>query len=312
MGMMITPLTGLQKKLYLSPSKLSDYETCGYAYARKRIDYWQEEVDAHSLAFGGAIDEACDAHIRGLVYGQAVDPVEVFDAKWDEAVRRNMTFNANHDENSLRAMGRVMMQRFPAAWEATGFTVVIDPQGEPVMQRDLEIELPNRVVLRTKLDVLVNTPHGTIANIDLKTAAQRYPEYLTPLSEQLTAYQIAVDAHAASLGISQVEELGFIEMIKRAVPKTKKGEGPTVEPPVLVPRRSDAVIAEYLQKVQWVAEDIRRGRFPRRPRMGFNTPCGMCFLREHCASGDDDGIIKPETQKNLAFPVASDTLLTAA
>jgi hypothetical protein len=293
------------KPLYLSPSKIADYETCGYAYARKHIDRWREEVDAHSLAFGGAIDEACDAHIRGLINGNVVDPVEVFDREWDLALQRSMAFNKTHDENSLRSMGRVLMERFPAAWAATGYSVVVDPQGEPVMQRNLEIELPNRVVLRTKLDLLVNTPHGTIANIDLKTAASRYPEYLTPLSEQLTAYQIAVDAHAPSLGIAQVDEVGFIEMLKRAVPKTKRGEGPTVEAPILAPRRPDAVIAEFLQKVQWIAEDIRRGRFPRRPRMGFNSPCGLCYLRDHCGSADDSGIVKPNTQQQFTLPHAA-------
>jgi hypothetical protein len=266
------------KPLYLSPSKIADYETCGYAYARKHIDRWREEVDAHSLAFGGAIDEACDAHIRGLINGNVVDPVEVFDREWDLALQRSMAFNKTHDENSLRSMGRVLMERFPAAWAATGYSVVVDPQGEPVMQRNLEIELPNRVVLRTKLDLLVNTPHGTIANIDLKTAASRYPEYLTPLSEQLTAY---------------------------AVPKTKRGEGPTVEAPILAPRRPDAVIAEFLQKVQWIAEDIRRGRFPRRPRMGFNSPCGLCYLRDHCGSADDSGIVKPNTQQQFTLPHAA-------
>lgn len=285
-------------KVYLSPSKLGDLETCGYMYARKHIDRWREETVSHALVFGGAVDDALDAYLRSLIAGFPIDPVAQFQALWDaRTASQAIAYNTRFDRESLRAMGSLMLTRFPGVWAKTGYQIVFDPHGEPIMQRDLEIELPHQVVLRTKLDLLVRDRQGRILIIDLKTAAAVYPEFLTPLSEQLTAYQIAVEAHAPLLGIERIDGLGFIEMIKRPVPKKKDAEGPTVELPVVAPRRTDDEVAEYLQKVQWAADDVRRGRFPRRPRAGYNTPCGMCFLVNHCSKRDDDGVLKPDVPK---------------
>ncbi len=83
-----------------------------------------------------------------------------------------------------------------------------------------------------------------------------------------------LDAHVERWGLPPVERLGLLELVKRKVP-TKTGKGPEVLAPITVPRHSTAEVADYAQKVRWVAEDIERGRFPKRGLMAHNTPCEL-------------------------------------
>ena len=64
-------------------------------------------------------------------------------------------------------------------------------------------------------------------------------------------------------------------------------------PPVLIPRHSQNDVEAYWRKVQWVAEDIDRSRFPKRSLMAHNSPCGLCAFKEACHHGDPSGLIVP-------------------
>lgn len=280
--------------LYVSPSKLDLYATCGRKYKAVYVDRWSEECRSHALAFGSAYDDTCTGFLLADHAGAMYNVVEAFDERWDaELAAHAIAFSSQWDADSLRETGRILVQRFTEAWRENGFQLALDRAGQPIIQRDLEVELPNRVVLRTKLDFLIVTREGRIALPDNKTSATVYDENWIHLSEQLTDYQIAVDAHVADMGHDQVDEVGFIVGVKAKVPKTSRGKGPYVQVPRFVPRRSSQQIAERLQKIQWLAQDIRAGRFPKCPASMYNTPCGMCFLAEHCVNGSMEGIVLP-------------------
>ncbi|SDE04215.1 PD-(D/E)XK nuclease family protein [Aquimonas voraii] len=158
-------------------------------------------------------------------------------------------------------------------------------QGDPLMQREIAFALPGNIVIRGRIDLGAFTREGEFAVIDVKSAAQAYPETALVLNEQLTTYQVGMDVAAAELGLPKPERLGLIELIKRQVPKTS-GKGPTIEPLVLTARRSEDQVNEFLQKVLWIAEDIRAQRFAKSPRMSFESPCTMCSWSRACTSKD--------------------------
>lgn len=275
-----------QETLYLSPSRISDWERCRWSYLLKHVYRWREASTGCALIFGGAIDEAVDAHLRGLLQGKEVDPVEVFIAAFLQKVDEGpVDYGAKWSEESMLAMGTELMKRWPEAWEAMGLTVACDAAGEPLMQREIAFGLPGNIVVRGRIDVGVFTREGEFAVIDNKTAAQPYPETALILNEQLTTYQIGMDIAAEQWGLPKPERLGLIEMIKRQVPK-RTGQGPTIEPLVLTARRPEAQVKEYLQKVMWIAEDIRAQRFMKNPRMAFESPCGMCSMSRACMAQD--------------------------
>jgi hypothetical protein len=64
--------------------------------------------------------------------------------------------------------------------------------------------------------------------------------------------------------------------------------------PEYVPARTAEQLAEFRRKVAWIGDDIRAGRFPRRPRMAFNSPCNLCELHGLCATGDRTGLQVPD------------------
>ena len=128
--------------------------------------------------------------------------------------------------------------------------------------------------------------------LDLKTPSTPTDLGWLANADQLTGYQLLLDAHAERWGLPPVERLGLLELVKRKVP-TRTGKGPEVLAPITVSRHSTAEVADYAQKVRWVAEDIERGRFPKRGLMAHNTPCELCAVRGLCRSGDLEGLIVP-------------------
>ena len=272
--------------LYLSPSRISDWERCRWSYLLKHVYRWRESATGNALVFGGAIDEAIDAHLRGIVLGKEVDPVEVFIEAFLRKVDEGpVDYGAKWSEESMLAMGIELMKRWPEAWQAMGLTVACDANGDPLMQREIAFALPGNIVIRGRIDLGVFTREGEFAVIDVKSAAQAYPETALVLNEQLTTDQVGMDVAAAELGLPKPERLGLIELIKRQVPKTS-GRGPTIEPLVLTARRSEDQVNEFLQKVLWIAEDIRAQRFAKSPRMSFESPCTMCSWSRACTSKD--------------------------
>lgn len=272
--------------LYLSPSRIADWERCRWSYLLKHVYRWRETTTGNALIFGGAIDEAVDAHLRGLLQGREVDPTEVFIAAFlQKADEGPVDYGAKWSEESMLAMGIELMKRWPDAWQEMGLTVACDATGEPLMQREVAFALPGNVIVRGRIDLGVFTREGEFAVVDNKTAAQPYPETALMLNEQLTTYQIGMDIAAEQWGLPKPGRLGLIEMIKRQVPK-RTGQGPTVEPLVLTARRSEQQVKEYLQKILWIAEDIRGQRFMKNPRMAFESPCAMCSMARACTAGD--------------------------
>jgi hypothetical protein len=137
---------------------------------------------------------------------------------------------------------------------------------------------------------------GGVIPLDLKTSAIAYGEEFLLSSDQLTDYQLLTEGNSDQLGLDEsgVKSVGFFEGIKRKVPKTNRGKGPEFLQPLIGPKRSAERLAERKQKLIWMGEDIRRGRFPKRPRMAYNTPCAMCEFSKFCLKGSKEGLVFPE------------------
>ena len=164
-----------------------------------------------------------------------------------------------------------------------------------MLERKLEIPLAPGLVYVGKPDLVAFGPEGSLECLDFKTPSTLTdPDWLV-VADQLTGYQLLLDAHADRLGLPPVERLGLLELVKRKV--TPKGKGPEVCPPVTVARRPPTDLDAYLQKVCWVAEDIDRGRFPKRGLMAHNSPCGLCGVKGLCQRGDPEGLIVPDAER---------------
>jgi RecB family exonuclease len=273
----------------LSPSQIITADTCRRQHGYRSIARIRTRQRAANLAFGEAVDLAVRAYLLALATdAPRPDPVAVFSRGWRAACQaQTLTYAASQRPEDFAAMGEGLLALFPAAWAETGLTLARDGTGGPLLDLELAVSLGGGVSLTGVLDLVVYTPAGALALLDVKSASSAHTLTFARRADQLTAYQLLLDAHAARLGLPKVGRLGFLDLLKRK-------RSPSIAPPLLVPRRTAAELDELVQKAHWLAEDIRRGRFPRSSRHAFNSPCTLCEYAGHCIEGDATGLVFPQ------------------
>ena len=277
-------------KVKLSATQVIAADDCARLYRYRYVDGVKTIARPANLVFGSAIDEAIRHFLNALAAGKKPSPPEQdFEALWDKArSQQQIAYPATKSPKDFREMGTAMMKSLPAAWLKTGWTVATDKDGKPLTDRFLKADLGMSngvgVIYRGKIDVAVYTADWDFGVADIKTAALPHTPLYTERSDQLTGYQLLSDANAQALGVPRVEKLGFFDLTKRKVPKIET---------VTVGRRDDKDVKEFVQKLFWRAEDIKRKRFPRVSRHAFNSPCNLCDYARLCTYGETDGLEVP-------------------
>lgn len=285
----------------VSFSRLHKYETCGAQFQYHYVQGLRPDATAANLLFGKAVDKAASEFIKGHALGEAGDPVPIFEREWARLLANHIvTFGATQSPQAFHDTGVELFRQFPGFWENTGLTALIGPGGQPMVQQKLTVQLPSGIRLRGFLDVAALTADGEVAIIDLKTALKAAPEAILLIGEQLTDYQILVEANKERLGIESVAKVGFIDLLKRNVSKDGQGAGPQIVGPCLTSPRSETIVRERREKIAYLVTQIHKGVFFRSPRMAFNTPCDMCDFKNLCLHGSMEGLSKPaQAQKKI-------------
>lgn len=273
----------------ISPSAIMKYLDCPRAYRYQYVDRLRPQVQSSNLHFGTCVHTALTAWLTGATD----DPVSCFTECWRETTEKiALDYNTVWSPEALEATGKALIEQFPPVWKETGIMPLIDEEGQPVLERNLRVPLLRDVVLSGTPDIIAMTGEGEVVVLDFKTASNPAPEGFAQVSDQLLAYQVLAEVHGKTLGIHRVDQIGFLELIKRKVPNGKsKGKGPEVMPPVLAPRQDPQ---EFIRKVAWVARNIEAGNFFPNPRMAWNSPCGLCDFRNLCYKGSYEGLIQKE------------------
>jgi len=282
----------------LTPTGVLSFEDCPRQYHYRYILKAKRRVSSTNLVFGQVVHEVLEQFLRAWLKSQAVDLVAIFTTRWQQQTANlELEYPSQWSPDDLLASGQSLMRQFPEVWAQTGFIPVIDANGEPLIERRLKTIIAPGVTLSGKLDVVVLDRDLMIHVLDFKTPSQLSPEGFPAHADQLAAYQVLLEAHAKSLGLPDDERLlaglGFMELVKRKVPANRRGQGPSIATPVLASALQPAAIKEYCRKLQWIADDIQAGRFPKHPRMAHNTPCTTCDFRQHCWTGQDPELVFP-------------------
>ena len=282
--------------LRLRPSHILKLQDCARAYQLQYVDGIRPKNQSINLYFGTALHHVYERIVKHDYKGMAYDPASDFEAILrTEVAGKTPSYPKGFSFESYLEMGKVLCQDFQAKWPRLGLHPLVDDLGEPITELRLKAPLGQGVELTGTIDLpCLNRDMQTVV-IDYKTARSPANPRFVYVSDQLTAYQILLDANADEIGISPVSKLGFIEALKRKVPKNgaSRGTGPYVEEACFAPRRTAREIADFKKMVLWYAEMIRKGHFPRTARMGFNTPCAMCDFAGLCIDGDTSGLIVP-------------------
>jgi len=276
----------------LSPTAVLKYETCPHQYFLEEVLRIRPVHKAANLVFGGVVHRVVEETFRHTLLGQPFDAVVLFQQSWQAAREAGgIGYSATQSPESLTETGAALVGQFAREWREWGWWPALDGQNQPLIERKFHVELTAGLVYVGKCDLLALNGDGILACLDLKTPSSATdPDWLAT-ADQLTGYQLLLDAHAGALEIPPIQRLGLIELIKRKV--TKTGKGPEVCPPVTVARRPASVLDAYRQKVVWIAEDIDRQRFPKRGLAAHNSPCGLCAVKGLCQHDDVEGLVMP-------------------
>lgn len=279
----------------LSPTSVLKYEACPQQYFLEEVLRVKPLHKPANLVFGGVVHAVVEAWLRSWLHGQRLDAGALFDERWRAAgAAGGISYSSTQSPESLAETGRALMAAWPAAWSSWDRQVVDDGQGQPLIERKLEVQVADQVTWVGKPDVITRDAQGRLECLDVKTPSTPTDPGWLVVADQLTGYQVLLDAHASRLGVAPVARLGLIELVKRKV--TSKGKGPEVCAPATVERRPPQEVAAYLRKVLWVAEDIQQGRFPKRSLMAHHSPCGLCDFKGLCHDGDPEGLVMPDAR----------------
>ncbi len=276
--------------MVISPSQVQKGQTCmKQVFLHYKLGI-RPKITSANLAFGKAVDSTVMDYLGAISTGTALPAMEdVFMRHWKQNTSIALEYSTTQSREKMEAMGTKLAVAFPGAWEESGLMVFTMPNGTPALQVKLAVKISPKATLRGYLDLIALNQDGKVVIIDIKTTGVAYDEIYTIQSDQLTAYQILVDAHARRLGVTGADEVGFMCLHKKV--------NPEIHQPQIVSRRDNDRVQEYLNTCQWYVDDFNKGRFNRCSLGAFNSPCNLCDFRNLCAKGETDDLIIPDLAK---------------
>ncbi len=282
--------------LVLSITDVLTGDDCPRQLFFRKYERLVNEVQNISLKFGTLLHSMADqiiVHLHDNPHQTASFDIDgIFDQGWENTIKGHaLSYPANHTQQDMYDIGLALARRFYGLWPELGYFPLTDQDSRPVQSKMLEADLGENVILRGKLDFQGYGPDASFDIIDFKFPRSAHSESFCYGADQLTGYQLLSDTNRDLLESPLVDRLGFMDGLKRKVPvKGSRGKGPDVNAPLMMERRSVGEVRSFRDKVLWMADDIRRGRFPKRSRQAHNTPCDMCDYSRLCQFGDMTGL----------------------
>ena len=274
----------------ISYTRAQSIGTCGRAYRFRYIDRLEPVATSIAMPFGKAVHGPVTDYVIAHAISKPFDIMANFEEAWVKHTSdQQLKYPMNWDADSSYAAAKRLVELFPEAWEKAQLVAVLDQSGAPLVERWLVVPGPPGVEIELRIDFLVmDLRSGAIGVLDAKTTSAEHCEAFGSNALQRTTYQYAVD-HAFASCLGPVANVGFMEFVKRKVPKGSKGQGPSIEPPTWYPRRSDEEVREMLTAYANAARDIRDQRFHRPFFASFNSHCNLCDYARLCVHGDQQG-----------------------
>jgi putative RecB family exonuclease len=247
---------------HLSYSQISTYMMCGLRYRFQYVDLIPPAFTASSLVFGQAIHEAVGAFYQQHLLGDTLRPdemVDVYRQAWLSRDGAEIRFFNGDNENTLTEKARQMLKVFNESF---------DPSVQVLgIEEFFEVQLsPDTPPFQGYIDLIEQSPEGTITVADLKTCAKKPAASQAHSNLQLTAYAMG----AGELGFDPDE----LTLRLDCVTKTKNPELVRYETSRTSEQRQRFV---KLVKQIWSAIE-HHAFFPRE-----DWQCGQCAWAKPCA-----------------------------
>jgi CRISPR/Cas system-associated exonuclease Cas4 (RecB family) len=232
---------------HLSHSRINRYLTCPEQYRLHYVERLRPRIEAASRVFGALVHAALADFLRA-----GTDPVAVFLQTWGSLKGVELRYNRRESWEGLRDKGEKLLRKFLET-EAPKIREV-----ESVEER-FELAISSLDFPFVGIADLVAEVNGLKTVVDFKTSGSDFEEHEVALSDQLTAYWLADP---------QVQKAALCVLLKTKEPRIEWH---------FAERDADQ-LAEYLQKVRLISEDIQAGKFYKRP----GKHCSYCDFLPVC------------------------------
>ena len=219
---------------HLSHSRINRYLTCPEQYRLYYLEGLRPKIDSAGLVFGVVIHAAIADLFR-----TGEDPVEHFARDWQNLKDVELRYKKRESWDNFNAKGEKLLAKFlaeeaPKIRQARG------------IERKFELRVTALDAPFVGIIDLVGQVDDRLTVIDFKTAGSDYEVHEAALSDQLTAYALAEP---------EAEQVALCVLVKTKEPRIEWHFA----------KRSADALAEYLEKVRLVSDDIAAAKFYKRP-----------------------------------------------
>jgi RecB family exonuclease len=186
------------------------------------------------------------------LFKNGADPVSSFLSQWEEVNGVELRYKERESWESLKEKGKKFTEQFLAK-ELPKLRAVRE------VEKRFDLVIASLPLPFVGIMDLVAEVDGGITVIDFKTAASAYDDHEVTLSDQLTAY---------SLAEPEATKVAFCVFVKTKEPRIEWHFA----------KRSANDLAEYVEKIRLVSEDIAAGNFYKRP----GKHCAYCDFLPLC------------------------------
>ncbi len=232
---------------HLSHSRVNRYLTCPEQYRLYYVEKLRPRIESASLVFGVVIHAAIADLFR-----TGEDPVEHFLRDWQNLKEVELRYKKRESWEDFNTKGEKLLTKFLAE-EAPK---IRQAQG---IERKFELRVTALDAPFVGIIDLVGQVDDRLTVIDFKTAGSDYEDHEATLSDQLTAYALAEP---------EARQVALCVLVKTKEPRIEWHFA----------KRSADALAEYLEKVRLVSDDIAAGKFYKRP----GKHCAWCDFLPVC------------------------------
>jgi putative RecB family exonuclease len=175
-----------EQERHLSYSQINTYTTCPLRYNFQYVEQTHPAFTAASLAFGSAIHEAAAAFYQSRLEGDELRLDQLLDVYRDAwRAKDNVKFFRGDNEDALLEQANRML---------TAFCEASDPSVTILgVEEFFELPLGGLPPFHGYIDLIEQSADGTIAIVDLKTAAKKPTDASVCGNLQLTAYSLGAE-----------------------------------------------------------------------------------------------------------------------
>lgn len=219
---------------HLSHSRISRYLQCPEQYRLYYLERLRLIHPPASLVFGQVVHRA-----MAFLFNAQGNPVRDFLSNWAQVKELELGYSTRESWERLQEVGQGLLEKFVA--EECRRVSDIEAVELDFQLRITSLDLPFVGVID-----LVAEVDGKPTVVDFKTSASGYEEHEVILSDQLTAYQLAVPG---------AEQAALCVLVKTREPRIEWHFS----------CRGGEQLTEYLSKAEYVAGEILSQRFYKRP-----------------------------------------------